>query len=172
MAGYRGSSAQGAPSLFLILPCPPLRGGREGEGEVDKGGKVRLFSRRSFVGYEESPVIICPKCTKENQDHYKFCLGCGAELPRDASPKKFAPTSNTPPHGVPAVNVPPPADSVRSDREIRVAGLHRRFPPSPPRMSVRRDRASGRLWTVDNLRNHCRPGQAPVRWASRREEVQ
>lgn len=46
-------------------------------------------------------MIICPKCTKENQDHYKFCLGCGAELPRDASPKKFAPTSGTPPHGVP-----------------------------------------------------------------------
>jgi pSer/pThr/pTyr-binding forkhead associated (FHA) protein len=43
-------------------------------------------------------VIICPKCTKENQDHYKFCLGCGAELPRDAAPKKFG--SNTPPHGM------------------------------------------------------------------------
>ena len=25
-------------------------------------------------------VITCPKCFKENQDHYKFCLGCGAEL--------------------------------------------------------------------------------------------
>ncbi len=46
-------------------------------------------------------MITCPKCFKENQDHYKFCLGCGAELPRDASPKKFAP--GTPPHGVPAV---------------------------------------------------------------------
>ncbi len=45
-------------------------------------------------------MITCPKCSKENQDHYKFCLGCGAELPRDASPKKFAP--GTPPHGVPA----------------------------------------------------------------------
>jgi pSer/pThr/pTyr-binding forkhead associated (FHA) protein len=45
-------------------------------------------------------VITCPKCSKENQDHYKFCLGCGAELPRDVSPKKFAP--GTPPHGVPA----------------------------------------------------------------------
>lgn len=54
-------------------------------------------------------MIICPKCTKENQDHYKFCLGCGAELPRDASPKKFAPASNTPPHGVPAVQQPPAA---------------------------------------------------------------
>jgi pSer/pThr/pTyr-binding forkhead associated (FHA) protein len=54
-------------------------------------------------------VITCPKCFKENQDHYKFCLGCGAELPRDASPKKFAP--GTPPHGVAAKagSVPPPA---------------------------------------------------------------
>lgn len=28
-------------------------------------------------------MIVCPKCGKENQDHYKFCLGCGNELPRD-----------------------------------------------------------------------------------------
>src|SRR5690349_5392677 len=44
-------------------------------------------------------VITCPKCNKENQDHYKFCLGCGAELPREASPKKY---SGTPPQGIPA----------------------------------------------------------------------
>jgi len=50
-------------------------------------------------------VIICPKCTKENQDHYKFCLGCGAELPRDASPKRFAPANNTPPQGVPRAQI-------------------------------------------------------------------
>ncbi len=50
-------------------------------------------------------MITCPKCFKENQDHYKFCLGCGAELPRDGSPKKFAP--GTPPHGVPAVKATP-----------------------------------------------------------------
>ena len=43
-------------------------------------------------------MITCPKCSKENQDHYKFCLGCGAELPRDASPKAFSP--QTPPHGM------------------------------------------------------------------------
>jgi pSer/pThr/pTyr-binding forkhead associated (FHA) protein len=43
-------------------------------------------------------VITCPKCAKDNQDHYKFCLGCGAELPRDAAPKPFAP--QTPPHGM------------------------------------------------------------------------
>jgi pSer/pThr/pTyr-binding forkhead associated (FHA) protein len=52
-------------------------------------------------------VITCPKCFKENQDHYKFCLGCGAELPRDAAPKKFA--AGTPPHGVPAVQAAAPA---------------------------------------------------------------
>jgi pSer/pThr/pTyr-binding forkhead associated (FHA) protein len=27
-------------------------------------------------------VITCPSCSKANQDHYRFCLGCGAELPR------------------------------------------------------------------------------------------
>ncbi len=43
-------------------------------------------------------MITCPKCSKDNQDHYKFCLGCGAELPRDAAPKPFSP--RTPPHGV------------------------------------------------------------------------
>lgn len=57
-------------------------------------------------------MIICPKCTKENQDHYKFCLGCGAELPRDAAPKKFAPTSNTPPHGVTPIKGAPAPEIV------------------------------------------------------------
>lgn len=45
-------------------------------------------------------MITCAKCSKENQDHYKFCLGCGAELPRGNAPKPFSP--QTPPHGVPA----------------------------------------------------------------------
>jgi hypothetical protein len=36
-------------------------------------------------------VITCQKCGKENQDHYKFCLGCGAELSREAAPKPFSP---------------------------------------------------------------------------------
>lgn len=44
-------------------------------------------------------MIICAKCGKENQDHYKFCLGCGAELPRETAPKQFS-ASNTPPQGV------------------------------------------------------------------------
>lgn len=45
-------------------------------------------------------MITCPKCSKDNQDHYKFCLGCGAELPREAAPKPFSP--QTPPQGVKA----------------------------------------------------------------------
>jgi pSer/pThr/pTyr-binding forkhead associated (FHA) protein len=57
-------------------------------------------------------VITCPKCFKENQDHYKFCLGCGAELPRDASPKKFSP--GTPPQGVKAASPAAIVDEVTS----------------------------------------------------------
>jgi pSer/pThr/pTyr-binding forkhead associated (FHA) protein len=52
-------------------------------------------------------VITCPKCSKDNQDHYKFCLGCGAELPRDAAPKPFSP--QTPPQGVKAASAQAPA---------------------------------------------------------------
>ena len=52
-------------------------------------------------------MITCPKCSKDNQDHYKFCLGCGAELPRDAAPKPFTP--QTPPQGVKAAAAPAPA---------------------------------------------------------------
>ncbi|MFO0563568.1 MAG: FHA domain-containing protein [Polyangiales bacterium] len=46
-------------------------------------------------------MITCPKCSKENQDHYKFCLGCGSELPKDGGGAK--PFNPTPPAGVPAV---------------------------------------------------------------------
>ena len=50
-------------------------------------------------------MITCLKCGKENQDHYKFCLGCGAELPRAAAAKPFS--AATPPQGVPAVAAMP-----------------------------------------------------------------
>jgi pSer/pThr/pTyr-binding forkhead associated (FHA) protein len=30
-------------------------------------------------------LITCPKCGKDNQTHYKFCLGCGAELHKDGA---------------------------------------------------------------------------------------
>jgi len=50
-------------------------------------------------------VIICPKCGKENQDHYKFCLGCGNELPREAK----AAMRPTPPAVTPPAAPRPPA---------------------------------------------------------------
>jgi pSer/pThr/pTyr-binding forkhead associated (FHA) protein len=52
-------------------------------------------------------MITCPKCSKENQDHYKFCLGCGSELPKDGGGAK--PFNPTPPAGVPAVGGARPA---------------------------------------------------------------
>ena len=64
-----------------------------------------MYGRQSagnrLPALQEVDVITCPKCGKENQDHYKFCLGCGAELPREQVPRPFA--TQTPPHGVPAV---------------------------------------------------------------------
>lgn len=29
-------------------------------------------------------MTICSACGKQNQDHYRFCLGCGAEIPKGA----------------------------------------------------------------------------------------
>lgn len=29
-------------------------------------------------------MIICPNCNRENEDEYKYCLGCGTVLPRPA----------------------------------------------------------------------------------------
>jgi len=67
-----------------------------------------MLAHASIRGRLEDSVIVCPRCGKENQDHYKFCLGCGAELPRDqAQPKSF--TAPTPPAGMPAQPAPPAA---------------------------------------------------------------
>ena len=68
-------------------------------------------------------MITCPKCFKENQDHYKFCLGSGAEHTPDASPKNLAP--GTPPHGHPAVKAAPPSAIVD---EVTSIGI----PAGPP----------------------------------------
>ncbi len=54
-------------------------------------------------------MIVCPTCSKENQDHYKFCLGCGSDLPRPGGDDKPLATT-TPPAGVAAVgSAPAPA---------------------------------------------------------------
>ena len=74
-------------------------------------------------------MITCPKCFKENQDHYKFCLGCGAELPRDASPKKFA--AGTPPHGVPAAR--PSSGAIVDEVTTQGSGM---VPPRPSKAAA------------------------------------
>ena len=55
-------------------------------------------------------MIICPNCGKENQDHYKFCLGCGARLPGGAPGAAKAPggTVITPPVSTPSGTVVTP----------------------------------------------------------------
>ena len=94
-------------------------------------------------------MITCPKCFKENQDHYKFCLGCGAELPRDVSPKKFAP--GTPPHGVPAAKAAP-AFAIAD--EVTSVGI-----PSGP--EVRPKPAKGPMGTAAIPQAPAAPGAAP-----------
>ena len=66
-------------------------------------------------------MITCPKCSKDNQDHYKFCLGCGAELPRDAAPKPFSP--GTPPHGMRAAQAAAAAQAPAPAPAAAVAAL-------------------------------------------------
>jgi hypothetical protein len=34
-------------------------------------------------------LTVCSRCGKENQPHYKFCLGCGGDL--DVAPASEAP---------------------------------------------------------------------------------
>src|SRR5450755_3519213 len=88
---------------------------------------VRLT--RFGSGLEEARVITCSKCSKENQDHYKFCLGCGAELPRDAAPKPFAAPEKTPPHGMKVVA---PATAPMAAPPAPAAPPPAPLPPSPP----------------------------------------
>jgi FHA domain len=72
-------------------------------------------------------VITCPKCSKDNQDHYKFCLGCGAELPRGVARQPSSP--HTPPHGMRAAAAPQPAGGGLGGT---VAMVPPATPPPPP----------------------------------------
>jgi pSer/pThr/pTyr-binding forkhead associated (FHA) protein len=51
-------------------------------------------------------LITCSRCGKENQDHYKFCLGCGGEIARPAPAATAAPAPTAPP----AAQAPAPTD--------------------------------------------------------------
>jgi hypothetical protein len=58
-------------------------------------------------------MTVCNRCGKENQDHYKFCLGCGAELtaPKPGGDMAMMKTMMADPMqgtGAPLRNAPPP----------------------------------------------------------------
>jgi len=74
-------------------------------------------------------LITCPKCSKDNQDHYKFCLGCGAELPRDAAPKPFTP--QTPSQGVRAVGAAPAPGPAPAPAPAPQAAIAHAAAPAP-----------------------------------------
>ena len=73
-------------------------------------------------------MTVCNRCGKENQDHYKFCLGCGAELtPAKAAGGDVAmmktmmadPSQQAPLPGVPrgsAAQLPPPPQAGRASQ--------------------------------------------------------
>jgi len=63
-------------------------------------------------------LITCNRCGKENQDHYKFCLGCGNEL------AKVVPAASVPSPSAPIAVTPPPA--VRGGSDL---GLSEKTPP-------------------------------------------
>jgi hypothetical protein len=80
-------------------------------------------------------LITCSRCGKENQDHYKFCLGCGAKLEAAAAAPAPAPGLTPPPAaakpaekasvplGMAKTAVPPAGSTVLSDQSARMMGM-------------------------------------------------
>lgn len=81
-------------------------------------------------------MIVCPRCSKDNQDHYKFCLGCGAELPRDVpAPKNFA--APTPPPEAPPVGAIPSAPVMPKEKNLQFAATQQEDAvPAVPKPAV------------------------------------
>ena len=60
-------------------------------------------------------MTVCSRCGKENQDHYKFCLGCGSDLTaQQARPSAAAAPEPSAPHdnGQPPAYLQPPTQPV------------------------------------------------------------
>ncbi|MEM7139325.1 MAG: FHA domain-containing protein [Myxococcota bacterium] len=80
-------------------------------------------------------MIVCTRCGKDNQDHYKFCLGCGAELPRESSkPRSFS--APTPPGGSPSTGTgtkPPQrmqaAEAIATAEHVETSPVELEAPP-------------------------------------------
>ena len=72
-------------------------------------------------------MITCNRCGKENQDHYKFCLGCGSELVKPAAAP--SPAAAPVPTPAPVATTPPaPEPSLDTARTM--------LPPGPPASAV------------------------------------
>ena len=71
-------------------------------------------------------MITCNRCGKENQDHYKFCLGCGNELAKAvpvAAPvaTPSAPIAATPPPSAARPAAPDPVATERTPPPLAMA---------------------------------------------------
>lgn len=101
---------------------------------------VGVKARRGAASGEIVTVITCPACAKQNQDHYRFCLGCGAELPRgkpsqpEASDATAAPPvvdegTSTGPDPEPGAEPVPAAEPVTAAAESPPAAEGGGLPP-------------------------------------------
>jgi pSer/pThr/pTyr-binding forkhead associated (FHA) protein len=81
-------------------------------------------------------VITCQKCGKENQDHYKFCLGCGAELTREVAAKPFgrASAAADAPHNYSERAVEAPAEAVAAAPGLGSDSTHASVGVQAPRV--------------------------------------
>jgi len=70
-------------------------------------------------------LITCIRCGKENQDHYKFCLGCGNELakavPVAPAAAPSAPIPATPPPSAARPSAPDPVATERTPPPLAMA---------------------------------------------------
>ena len=80
-------------------------------------------------------MIVCSRCSKDNQDHYKFCLGCGAELPRlSAKPRSLS--TDTPPGGSSSTGRATNAPQARAARSGALASApNLEMDPTPMQVS-------------------------------------
>jgi pSer/pThr/pTyr-binding forkhead associated (FHA) protein len=110
-------------------------------------------------------VITCSRCGKENQKHYKFCLGCGAKLEApapaagSAGAVESAPTrAHTPPsplpaavagvaHSVSTAPLPTTAPIPMPPVAGLVPGAQAAFQPTPSGLSKRPAGVSGSILT-------------------------
>ena len=69
-------------------------------------------------------LITCNRCGKENQDHYKFCLGCGNELsrPAPAAPPGASHGNDGPIETARTVLPPPPTTTAAAMATTAAAG--------------------------------------------------